>query len=690
MSDKISAQHLRRKAILYVRQSTAHQLTHNQESRRLQYAMQDRLRVLGWQEIEVIDDDLGRSASGAQQRPGFERLVAEVGLGRVGAVAARELSRFARNSRDWQQLIEVSRYVDTLLVDEDSIYDARQGNDRLLLGVKGSLNEYELDLLRLRSQEARREKTRRGEYYARIPVGFRKGDDGTLELHPDRRIREVLRLIFGKALELGSVRQLLLWLREQGIEVPRDFSHTVIWKPASYTHLISILKNPVYAGYYVYGKTKTECTLENGQFKRRVVRVPQADWKLIADHHEAYITPAEYDRFQDMITRNAQTRYAAHPGAPKKGSALLVGLLRCIRCGRKLMVRYSGEQGNIARYDCSRGNETDGQPRCISFSSIDVDDRMAAEILDVVRPAAVAAALVAARECEQEVDQLVQTLRTELEAARYAADRAWKQYDSTDPENRLVADELERRWNQALGRVEQIEHRLEQQTDTSSRAPDHDDFTSLASNLDEVWTAPTTDARMRKRIARTLIEEIVADVDQDTREVVLVVHWKGGVHTNLRVQKRRHGVSRVRTPDDVVAAIRTMALVCDDSGIAAWLTRAGMRTARGNRWTRELVASLRQRQEIPQHDPKRQAAEGWLTKKDAAALLGVADKTIERAVERGELSALRPLGRGLWILNESELRRPEVVARFQQRRPRRRQGAGVPAQAELNINIPTR
>lgn len=689
MSDKVTAHHLRRKAILYVRQSTARQLTHNKESRRLQYAMSDRLSCLGWHDIEVIDDDLGLSASGTQQRPGFERLVAEVGLGKVGAVAAREVSRFARNSRDWQQLIEVCRYVNTLLIDEDTIYDARQGNDRLLLGVKGTLNEYELDLLRLRGLEARRAKTKRGEYYARIPVGYRKGENCTLELHPDRRIQEVLHLIFDKVVELGSVRQLLRWLREHDIQVPRDFSHTVVWKPPAYSHLIAILKNPTYAGYYVWGKSKTEFTVEQGQVKRRVVRVPRADWNLIAEHHEAYISPTQYDRIQKMITRNAQAYGVATPGAAKKGSALLVGVLRCIRCGRKLTVSYSGAHRNIARYDCSRGNQSNGGPRCISFSSVDVDDRVAAEILDVVQPAAVAAAVAAASERSQDHNQLTQTLRTELEAARYTADRAWKQYDATDPENRLVADELERRWNQALVRVEENEQRLSAQTQTTSDPPDPDEFVDLPAKLDVIWNSPTTDPRLKKRIARTLIKEIVADVDDDTNEIVLVVHWKGGVHTELRVRKRRRGVNGVRTPDEVVAAVRAMALVCDDSRIAAWLGRGGVRTARGNHWTRVLVASLRHRHKIPVYNQQRRKAEGWLTMEQAASVLGVSHITVRRAVERGELDAIRPLPTGLWIFKEADLRRPEVLASFQQRSTRRGKDA-VPSPAQLTIDIPDR
>jgi DNA invertase Pin-like site-specific DNA recombinase len=687
MSDKPGPNHLQRKAMLYVRQSTQRQIVHNKESRKLQYAVETRLRDLGWCEIEVVDDDLGRSAGGAVKRPGFQRLVAEVGLGKVGGVAARELSRLARNSRDWQQLVEVCRYVDTLLIDEETIYDPRNSNDRLLLGVKGSLNEYELDLLRLRGLEAKRAKARRGEYYARVPVGYTKGDGGLVK-HPDRRIQQMVALIFDKLVELGSVRQLLCWLKEQGLDVPRAYGDRVVWKAPGYHHLICMIKNPAYAGFYVYGRTVSTRILEEGQLRQRTVHTSPEQWILIPDRHEGYISREQFEQIQEMVSRNRQ-RHPSQPGAAKKGAALLAGLLRCRRCGHKLTVGYSGQRRDIARYECVRSNTQEGDARCISFSSVDVDPRVVAEVLDAVRPEAIEATLTAAQEQERARSELLETRRVELEAAQYAADRAWRQYDAADPANRLVVDELEHRWNQALERVGEVEAQLQREQECRVEPPPPEVFARLASDLQVVWDDPKVDASLKKRIIRTVIEEIFVDVDDAAREIVLVIHWKGGVHTELRVVKRRIGQNRVRTPDSIVEAVRKMALVCNDARIAMWLSRAGIRTARGNRWTRALVASLRSQHKIPCYDEERRRDEGWVTKREAAGLLGVAEATLQRAVERGEIEVIRPLPKGLWIFNAADLRRPEVLERLQKRRARRDNGAGVLPRKQLSLDIST-
>lgn len=687
MSEKITDRHLHRKAILYVRQSTARQLQHNEESRRLQYAMKDKLVSLGWRDTEVIDEDLGRSASGVVERRGFQRMVSEVCLGHVGVVAAREVSRFSRNSRDWQQLVEVCRLVDTLLLDQETVYDPRNSNDRLLLGLKGSLNEYELDLLRLRAFEAKKEKARRGEYYAKIAVGYRKNDDGELEKHPDRHVRQVIGLLFDKVLELGSARQLLLWLNEEGIQLPRNRGEQVIWKNATYGHLNDILRHPIYAGTYVHGRTQARRQLIDGELRTKVVPVPKEQWVVIHDHHESYTSRDQFERIQEMISRNAQTRRST--GAAKRGGGLLVGLLRCRRCGRKLMVNYSGTDNRVHRYACDRGNSDEGVPRCISFSGIDIDQRIAAELLDVVRPAAVEASIAAYRESLRADDELLETLRVELEAARFAADRARRQYDAVEPENRLVADELEGRWNQALERLSEIEQRVQllegQHGDV--QPPDPVMYARLPAELDRVWNDSNVDVRLKKRLARTIIEEIVVDLDDDGSEIVAVIHWKGGVHTKLRVPWLRRGRNRSRTPVETVDAVRHLALICDDASIARWLSKNGSLTARGNSWSATSVASLRYRLGIPRYSLERRRAGGWLTKKQAAQLLKVAEKTVQRAVERGELTAIRPLPHGPWIFNETDLRRPEVLARFEQCRSRLNASREVPPGGQLSLEI---
>jgi DNA invertase Pin-like site-specific DNA recombinase len=686
MSEKICERHVARKAMLYVRQSTTQQVVHNEESRRLQYAMKGRLQLLGFREVEIVDEDLGKSAAGTTERSGFERLVSEVSLGKVGAVGAREVSRLARNSRDWQKLMEVCRYVDTLLIDHEAVYDVHQINDRLLLGLKGNLNEYELELLRVRAQEARMEKVRRGEFHSRIAVGFRKGVDGQLEKDPDARVQHVVGLVFAKQLELGSVRQVLLWMREHEVEIPvsRDDRHEVTWKPARYTWLYDVLTNATYAGCYVYGRTKTVTTMSaDGRIERRVVTKPGGEATvLLPDRHDGYIDRRTFDRIQAMITSNNQSRRARGPGAARIGQALLSGLLRCRRCGRRLAVGYSGATTRVSRYACIRANADHGEPRCISFSGLDVDDRVVECVLEVVQPAAIEAAKKLAEHQVSACDDVAETIELEVKAARYAADRARRQYDAAEPENRLVVDELERRWNAALERQAALEARLLDARGARTSAPvDASRFASLGANVARVWHDAATDIRLKKRIIRTLVEEIVVDTTE--REALLVIHWKGGVHTELAIARRRRGQNRNHAPTDTIEAVRQLARVCNDEGVARALNGSDIRTPKNNVWTRELVRSFRSTHEIVAPDATR-----WLTLAGAAELAGVAELTLKRAIDRGVIRALRPVARGPWIISRKELLEPGVLQRITKKPRTRSDTPDVPTSNQLSLVIP--
>jgi DNA invertase Pin-like site-specific DNA recombinase len=650
MSEKIRPQHLARKAILYVRQSSPYQVIHNLESQKLQYAMEERLHQLGWREIEIVDDDLGRSAAGLVTRAGFERMVAEVCLGKVGAVAAREVSRFARNSREWQQLVEVCRVVDTVLIDQEMVYAPRLSNDRLLLGLKGSLNEYELDLLRQRSVEARREKARRGELLQSAPVGYIKTEDQRLEKDPDLRVQQAILLVFRKFMELGTVRQTLMWFLEHGLQVPAQNARgETFWKRPVYRSMHRMLTSPIYGGAYTYGKTEHLVRYDGGKPRYLCRRKPREQWlALIPGAHEGYVSWEEFERIAGAIRENTQGA-----GAVKNGPALLTGLLRCSRCGRKLTVRYTGSGHDVLRYSCFRGWLDNGEPRCIAFGGISVDEAISREVLRVVQPAAIEASVLASQELGRQQDDILDALHRDVEAARYAAERAQRQYDASDPENRLVTAELERRWNVALQHVREIEERIEQHGAAADASPaaSLEELYQLSQQLETIWADPATSVRLKKRIVRTLIEEVLVDVDSSASELVLTLHWKGGAHTEQRLPRRRRGQCSTQTSRELIEAVGVLARICNDDLIAGILNRNGHLSGRGNRWTRERVTALRSHHRIPCNKRDEQQPQPWMNLTDAAALLDVSPRTLRLAIDRGDISADHPFADGPWVIS---------------------------------------
>jgi DNA invertase Pin-like site-specific DNA recombinase len=533
---KITAEHLARGAYVYIRQSTPDQLVHNHESRRRQYALADRARRLGWSNVEIVDDDLGRSGGGTA-RPGFERLIAAICSGDVGAVFAIEASRLARNGREWHTLIEFCGLVGAVIVDEDGIYDPRHPNDRLLLGMKGTMSELELSMFRQRSQEALRQKARRGELFLRVAAGYVKAGRDRIEKDPDQRVPSALKLVFAKFAEFQSVRQVHLWLRDEGIELPVKAHNIteaegVVWRLPACTTVRHVLSNPVYAGAYAFGRTTSQVTVESGRKRiRRGIHRPLAEYDvLIKDHHEGYIAWDEYERNQRVIAHNATSKGSAVvKGAVRRGEVLLAGLLRCGHCGRKLQVHYSGR---IGRYNCYSARTNHGTARCISIGSLAIDAAVSKEVLGIVKPLGIDAALKAIDALASKTTAAQRQLELALQQARYETAHARRQYDAVDPANRLVAGELERRWNEALEKVTKLEREIaahEAEKPKPLGEAERAQLRSLGADLQRAWSHPAATAATRKRIMRACLNEII--VRKEGAIIDMVLHWHGGDHT---------------------------------------------------------------------------------------------------------------------------------------------------------------
>lgn len=654
MNPKLTPDRLRRRAVVYVRQSSPDQVIHHQESRRLQYGLVNRAREMGFQDIVTIDDDLGRTASGFVERPGFEHLVAEICTGGVGAVFCNEASRLARNGREWHHLIELCGMVDAVVVDFDGIYDPNIVNDRLLLGLKGTMSEFELNLFRQRSREAILQKARRGELQFLLPVGFCWNSSGKIEKNPDQRVQQAIQLVCDKIAELGSVRQTLLWFRQQNVCIPvlpRDPSEPpIVWKLPVYRHIWAIVTNPVYAGAYAFGRREVRTKIVDGRARKSKGHLKsRCTWTvLIPNHHPGYVSWEQYERYQAMLAANTHMKSDGNAKAGRGGRALLSGMLRCRRCGRMLHVSYTGKDRIVPRYDCNDAHLHQGEARCLSFGGLWVDEAVTKEVLVAIEGNAVDAALAAAEQMELQRQELRKSLELELEQARYEARLAARRYEAVDPDQRLVAAELEARWNSALQRTRELEDQLQEfdRGINQVSAPSKELLLSLAQDLPSIWNSPSTDMRLKQRIVRILIEEVVADVDESRREIVLLIHWAGGRHSELRVKKREMGQHRWCTSLEAIEVVRKMAGRFTDELIAATLNRLGLRTGVGNTWNKPRVYSLRQYHQLPAFDPDHPQA--MVTLKEAAERLQVSAGSIRRMIAEKKLPASQVVESAPW------------------------------------------
>lgn len=663
-ADLLPAAVLKRKAVVYVRQSTQAQVQTNLESQRRQYELVDVARRRGFRDVEVIDDDLGRSASGMVARPGFERLVAWLCAGEVGAVLCFDASRLARNGRDWHHLLELCGLVQAWVIDLDGVYDPCRPNDRLLLGMKGSISEFELGVIRARMLDAARAKARRGELRIGVPIGYVWHREIGLGFDPDLRIQEAIRLIFARFRELGSARQVLLSMTADQVHFPRPSDGKKLvafdWTLIRYRNVISVLKNPFYAGAYAYGKSEKRTEIIDGRARKTYGHgKPFEAWEvLLKDHHEGYIDWAEFERNQKQLAANAYGKVGGAKSG-RGGRALLAGLLSCRRCGRRLVVSYSGRPPGQPIYRCDRPNLMLGLPRCMTFGGPRIDAAIARELLRVVEPMTIEAALEAERRHMESQGEQQRIVELELQQARYEASLAERRYAACDPDNRLIAAQLEKSWEAALRRVQSCQARLEavQAPDPAAAAPD---FAGLAEDLGSAWNAPGVTMRARQRLLRALVTDIIADVDEATREVILTIHWRGGQHSQLRVRKPRSGEHGCRTPEEALAVMRSMATRWSDEDIAASLNRMGMPTGQGKTWTAHRVSSLRRVHGIRAYRSAEKNGE-WLTMTEAAKLLGVTNHAVRRLIKDGILPAEQVVPGAPYQIRANDLQNERVT-----------------------------
>src|SRR6202008_4813959 len=554
---KIKPEHLARKAIVYLRQSSERQVRQNKESQLLQYAMAERVRALGWQQVEIINSDLGSSASlAAAQREGFERVLSWVALGEVGIVASREVSRLSRTDKDWCRLMEVCQIFGTLIADEQQVYDLSNLDDQLVLGIKGTLSVVELKVLRQRMLAGQEAKARRGELFKRLPIGYARDPVGEIMFHPDRRICEAIQLVFAKFRELWSVRQTFQWFRDHDLELPVNpiQGTRLILKIPSQSLIRDILRNPFYAGPYVWGRRPVTTLLVGGRLEKRqsAMRPAEECRVFIRDHHEEN---------QRMVRRNLVNWEGDESmAAIRAGQGLLVGLLRCGHCGRKLHVRYWGGRGTHARYLC-KGDYDDGGQYCIGFGGSSVDRCVGQELLKAIAPLGVEASLRALEELSAGGTAQCTALSRKLEQLVYEARKAFEQYDAVDARNRLAASELERRWNGKLEEIEAVKQRLSSlETERYSLPPEEEiRIRSMGDHFAGVWQSNHCPPTLKKMIFRTAIEEIIVRNDQDKKNLELLIHWKGGAHTQLAMERPR-SATETATPMEALEIIRCMAV----------------------------------------------------------------------------------------------------------------------------------
>ena len=653
---QVTAAHLARQAILYVRQSSLQQVHEHRESTARQYDLQRRARALGWaaEQVVIIDEALGLSGASAEARSGFQRLVGEVGLGRVGVVMGLEVSRLARNSTDWHRLLEICALAETLILDEDGIYDPSHFNDRLLLGLKGTMSEAELHVLHARLQGGMLNKARRGELYMNPPLGY-VWAGARLALDPDAAIQAAVRLLFETFRRTGSAGQVVRHFAREGLRWPRRLrtgvrAGEVVWVPLEHFRVLDVLHNPRYAGAFVYGRTRQRKVIIGAQVRNR--KLPCAEWKVFLPNvHPAYIPWEEFEANQTTLRGNAHGYGTDRWTTPaREGAALLQGLVLCGRCGRRMSVRYAVRHGRPhPEYTCERDGIQTGQRACQTVPGTVVDQAVAAAVLEAVTPAALDVALEVFEELRARKAEIDRCRRAEVARLREDAELAQRQFLLVRPEHRLVADTLERQWNEKLAQVAAAEEAYRRTVEAEGSAltrADRDRIHALATDLPQVWADPRTPMRERKRMLRLLLEDVTLRKGEQT--IHMQLRWKGGATSALERPRPLSAPDLRRTPAAIVEEIRALATAQTDGQIAATLNGRWRRTGAGQSFTRLRVRTLREAYGIPSLAAHLRQA-GWLTPVEIAAQLDVHYSTAKRFAREGVLRAVPADDKGDWL-----------------------------------------
>jgi DNA invertase Pin-like site-specific DNA recombinase len=664
----IKPHHLQRNAYVYLRQSSPGQVRRNREGQQRQQAMVDHVATLGWPRgrIILLDGDTGQSGSSQHGRTDFQTLLEAIIADKAGLVAAREMSRLVRDNQDWAHLVRLCRFQDVLLADEHRLYDPADAQDRMVLGVQGAFNEFELSLILDRMQQSLRQKAERGEQYDGLPPGYICRHAPLCEKHPDPRVQRAIEKVLKDFERFPSVRQLYLHLEAEGFQLPvvpkgHDWRE-LEWVEPSYRRLLALLRHPAYAGIYVRGRRKAFVTLdEQGHQQTKYRSVPREEWDVfLENHHEAYIPPETWERNMEKIDANANVRGELTKGAVGQGESLMAGLLRCRRCGNRLHARYPARG---VRYDCTGGvrQRMRGGTKCLSFYGAYLEALLAEEILEVVGPAGVPAARRAGERLAGQYQQQRQLLLDRVEAACEAEARAEREYKRTDATYTAVCQKLAAQWDTALARVADEESRL---TAFDERQPvwptpsQLEQLAHLGEDVRRLWNHRRASNRLKQQLVRVLIKEIVADVDEERDEAILLIHWSGGHHTELR---GRRSVRCGKLPAaELQSILETLRKVQGDGAIAMVLNRAGIRSTSGETWTRERVRRYRQRAGIGAYCATLKASSGWLTQAETATRLEISPMSVHRLVNGGFLPAEQPVPGLPMVISAGDLDLTEV------------------------------